>query len=180
MKRAPKTLPREEAELFKLAVADAKPLKASNRARVELPRRKPAPRPLEIDAAVEDTFSDGAFFPSPDPGEPLKFSRPGLQRSVLRELRRGRSIEAELDLHGVTVSEARKLLAQFLVECREGHLRCVRVIHGKGLRSENREGVLKASVASWLTQWSDVLAFHEAPAREGGGGAVIVLLRTSG
>jgi DNA-nicking Smr family endonuclease len=103
-----------------------------------------------------------------------------VQKQVIRELRRGRGIDAELDLHGLTVPEARRLLAQFLVEGKERGLRRVLIVHGKGARSEGGEGVLKGSVASWLAQWDDVLAFHEAPPARGGSGAVVVLLRSPG
>lgn len=179
---APKTLAPEESDLFRRAVADAKPLASENRLPLERARRKPKPRPLEHDTESYDTLSD--YVPASaarEPGEPVNFARPGLQRQVLRQLRRGgRAVEAELDLHGTTVGEARSLLVAFLVDSRERGLRCVRVIHGKGLRSENREGVLKTSVVSWLMQWEDVLAFTQAPDREGGAGAVNVLLRSGG
>jgi len=172
--------PPNEAELFRRAVADATPLQPDNRVRLTEARRKPKPQPLEHDPARYDTLSD--HIPGDAtraPGEPLKFSRPGLQKPTLRQLRRGRSYDSTLDLHGLTTAEARQLLAAFLVESRAQDLRRVLIIHGKGLRSESGEGVLKTSVASWLMQWEDVLAFHEAPAASGGGGAVVVLLRSA-
>ena len=83
----------------------------------------------------------------------------------------------ELDLHGLTVEEARPALGEFLARCVRRGLRCVRVIHGKGLRSRNREPVLKRRVAGWLMHREDVLAFCQARGPDGGGGAVVVLLR---
>jgi DNA-nicking Smr family endonuclease len=112
-------------------------------------------------------------------GEELQFLRPGLPRLTLRQLRRGRwVIQDEIDLHGLTTAEARPLVAHFLNHCRRAGLRCVRVIHGKGLRSRNREPVLKAKVARWLMQREEVLAFCQARPTEGGAGAVVVLLST--
>jgi DNA-nicking Smr family endonuclease len=166
----------DEAELFRRAVEGAKPLEPLNRADAARPARKPKPRPLDHDPHVYGTLSDVVAMPR-EPGEPLSFARPGMQKE-LRELRRGRGVESELDLHGLTIAQARELLVRFLVECREHGIRRVRIIHGKGLGSETGEGVLKASVASWLAQWNDVLAFAEAPLRQGGGGAVIVLLKS--
>ena len=96
----------------------------------------------------------------------------------MRQLRRGHwVIQDELDLHGLTTAQARPLLVEFLNDCRRAGFRCVRIVHGKGLRSKNREPVLKGKVAGWLMQRDEVLAFCQARPTEGGGGAVIVLLR---
>ena len=86
-------------------------------------------------------------------------------------------MRAELDLHRLTTEGARDALADFLFEARQRGDRCVRVIHGKGLTSPNREPVLKGKVRKWLAHWDDVLAYCEAPRHAGGGGAVLVLLR---
>ena len=86
-------------------------------------------------------------------------------------------MQGELDLHGLTSDEAHDALADFLVDARGRGLRCVRVIHGKGLSSPNREPVLKGKVRRWLSQWDEVLAYCEAPRHGGGGGAVLVLLK---
>lgn len=111
-------------------------------------------------------------------GGALSFVRAGLQRQVLRRLRRGgTAVEDELDLHGLTVAQARLLLLSFLDESRGRDVRTVRIIHGKGMRSENREAVLKGKVAGWLMQREDVLAFTQARASDGGSGAVVVLLK---
>jgi len=86
-------------------------------------------------------------------------------------------VQSELDLHGLTSIAARDTLADFLVEARQRGYRCVRVIHGKGLTSPNREPVLKGKVRKWLAQWGDVLAYTEAPQHAGGSGAVLILVR---
>jgi DNA-nicking Smr family endonuclease len=168
-----------EDPVFRKAVAGVTPLGSSNKAALDKPLPHPRVRDRASDAMLVDDLSDAVPF-SREPGEPLKFARPGVQRQSLRELRRGGSrIEAEIDLHGLTSSEARPLLVSFLERCRAKGARRVRVIHGKGLRSATGEGVLKGLVASWLAQRSEVLAFHEAKPADGGSGAVVVLLRGS-
>jgi DNA-nicking Smr family endonuclease len=86
-------------------------------------------------------------------------------------------VQSVIDLHGHTIDEAHDALADFLDDARAHGYRCVRVIHGKGLTSPNREPVLKGKVRGWLTRWNDVLAYCEAPTHGGGSGAVVVLLR---
>ena len=111
-------------------------------------------------------------------GDELKFLRDGLASDTLRKLRRGHwLIQNELDLHGMIVAEARPALVAFLNECLHDGLRCVRIIHGKGLGSKNGEPVLKRKVCGWLMQRDEILAFCQARRTEGGGGAVVVLLR---
>jgi DNA-nicking Smr family endonuclease len=125
--------------------------------------REPAPNSWEIGQELE--------------GEQT-FLRRGLGTDVLSGLRRGRwVVQSEIDLHGMTAVEAHDALADFLDAARGRGLRCVRVIHGKGLTSPNREPVLKGKVRRWLAHWDDVLAYCEAPRHAGGGGAVVVLLR---
>jgi DNA-nicking Smr family endonuclease len=85
-------------------------------------------------------------------------------------------IQDELDLHGLIVPDARAILAEFLASCARRGLRCVRIIHGKGLRSRNGQPVLKQKVAKWLMQRDDVLAYCQARPVDGGGGAAVVLL----
>ena len=111
-------------------------------------------------------------------GEEIAFRRPGLAEKTFRKLRRGRfSIEAEADLHGLTVNQAKQLLRDFICESAQRGLGCIRVIHGKGLGSGPGGPVLKGNVQRWLMQWDEVLAFVTARARDGGSGAVYVLLR---
>ncbi len=113
-------------------------------------------------------------------GEELSFVRPGLSRQILRRLRRGEWVsQAELDLHGLTKLEAKIELVNFLFGCGRRGIRCIRIIHGKGLRSKNREPVLKLHVRHWLMQRDEVLAFVQARPVDGGGGAVMVLLKSS-
>ena len=106
------------------------------------------------------------------------YLRAGIGTDVLSKLRRGHwKVQAEIDLHGHDSEEARDALADFLAEARSAGMRCVRVIHGKGLTSPNREPVLKGKVRRWLARRDEVLAYCEAPQHAGGGGAVLVLLQ---
>ena len=108
----------------------------------------------------------------------LSFCRPGIGPDVLRKLRRGEwSIQAALDLHGHRVDEAREETAQFLRDAVKRGLRCVRIVHGKGLGSKDRVPVLRDKVRRWLVQRDEVIAFCQARPAEGGAGALVVLLR---
>ena len=108
----------------------------------------------------------------------LSFCRPGIGPDVLRKLRRGEwSIQAALDLHGHRVEEAREETALFLREAVKRGLRCVRIVHGKGLGSKDRVPVLRDKVRRWLVQRDEVIAFCQARPAEGGAGALVVLLR---
>ncbi len=131
-----------------------------------------------IEQKLNTTFSD--YFEPRTIGseESLSFRRSGIQHRLFSRLRSGHlQIEAELDLHGMTVAVAHHALAQFLQDCRQDYLRCVRIIHGKGWSSKNQTPVLKTKLNSWLQQDDDVLAFCSTPAEDGGTGAVYVLLR---
>jgi DNA-nicking Smr family endonuclease len=110
--------------------------------------------------------------------EHLSFRRPGVGPDVVRRLRQGQwSIQAQIDLHGQRTDEARESLGRFIREAHRHGLRCVRVVHGKGLGSPGKTPVLKGKVHSWLAQKSEVMAFVQARPAEGGAGALVVLLR---
>jgi len=166
------------------AFADVTRLPPRNRAQATRARPTPSPR-LRIEderAALELSKYGAEPAHAWDIGQELEgeqtFLRPGLGSDILSKLRRGHwVVQGVIDLHGMTVDEARDALADFLLDARNRGLRCVRVIHGKGLTSPNREPVLKGKVRRWLAQWDDVLAYCEAARHAGGAGAVIVLLR---
>ena len=110
-------------------------------------------------------------------GDTLAYRRDSLPPQVYQRLKRGRfSAQDELDLHGATMAQAESLLRQFLAEAHAHEFGCVRIIHGKGRREEGAMPVLKNLVDRMLRQRGDVLAFHSAPAAQGGTGAVLVLL----
>lgn len=150
--------------------------------RVSPAPRRPSPHPRFTEADEAEVMAHLLDHPL-DPemlesGEELYFHRPGVQRRVMRKLRRGQyRIDGELDLHGMTVPMARQALSEFLANCRSRDLRCVRIIHGKGLRSNARGPVLKAKADAWLRRREDVLAYCSTPPNDGGTGAVYVLLR---
>ncbi len=168
-----------EIELFREAVGPVRPLKVE---RVLPDRPRPTPRPLMTERQEREVMEQIMDFGPDDleleSGEELLFRRPGLQHAVIRKLRRGQyRIEAELDLHGQTVEQARGALAAFLQHCRRHGFGCVRIIHGKGKSSPGRRPVLKAKVGKWLRQRNEVLGYCSARAVEGGTGALLVLLR---
>ena len=110
--------------------------------------------------------------------ELLSYRRPGLGGDVVRKLREGRwSIQRAIDLHGLRTDEAREALGRFIRESHQQGLRCVRVVHGKGLGSPGRTPVLKGRVLRWLVQKKEVMAFVQARPAEGGAGALVVLLK---
>ncbi len=171
-----------DGDLFENLFADVTRLPEP--ARVVHPRSAPKPIALQRQrderAALADSLSDHITWDvGTETGEELVYLRNGLSHQTIKKLRRGHwVIQDELDLHGLTSVEARALLVQFLNECLRNGSRCVRIIHGKGLRSRNREPVLKTKVANWLIQRDEVLAFCQARQVDGGGGAVIVLLKS--
>lgn len=171
----------EDREMFRASVANVTPLPKRDKAELERPRPRPVPaqRLRDDHAVLQDSLSDHIPWDTGlETGEELAFLRNGIPAQTLRKLRRGHwVIQDELDLHGLNTLEAKALLVGFLGHCAQHGLRCVRIIHGKGLRSKNREPVLKQKVANWLMQRDEILAFCQARRTEGGGGAVVVLLK---
>lgn len=171
---------KDDLELFREAVKDARPLKHE---RVLLRPKPPAPTPQQLwrdeRQALLDSLSDD-YIPAHEleSGEELLYLREGHSPDILRKLRRGHwVIQAQLDLHGLVASEARLSVAEFLLHCKKNGLRCVRIIHGKGHGSKNREPVLKQRLRSWLMQRDEVIAYCQAREVDGGSGAVVVLLK---
>jgi DNA-nicking Smr family endonuclease len=173
----------EDAELFRKQLADAIPLKAKPRAAIQ--RRRPDPIPLQTQASEIAVLGE-LLAPLADDesgletGEELRYLREGLGTDVLRKLRRGHWVlQGELDLHGMTRAEAHAAVAGFLAHALKQGWRCLRIVHGKGLGSKNREPVLKAQLGRWLSRKDEVLAYCQARRHDGGSGAVAVLLRAS-
>jgi DNA-nicking Smr family endonuclease len=170
-----------ERNVFREAVPDAVPLRPTGRVDPTPLPVPPVARQFEHDElrALAESLSDEIDIERLlDTDDKLSFRRPGIGADVVRQLRRGRwVIQRQMDLHGLRTDEAREALAGFLAECVRREIRCVRIIHGKGLGSVNREPVLKGKVLRWLTQRDDVIAFCQAGPMDGGGGAVLVLLR---
>lgn len=170
----------DKDDIFRRAVAGAKPLR--KKARAEPPSKKPKPKARFSKADDRQVLKESLENDIDDlergSGESLRFQRPGVSRTTMRMLSRGSyAIQAEIDLHGMTVAEAKPRLAGLVERCAADGRHCIRVVHGKGLGSGDRGPVLKNSVNRWLRQWDSVLAFVSARQVDGGTGAVYVLLR---
>ena len=165
---------------FRAAIGNVRRLH-HNQADVSPP--EPPPKALKLyedeQQVLQDFLSDPVRATDLQPGDELRFLRPGLSRRVFRNLKRGRyKIQDELDLHGLIAREARQRVAAFLTSARSEEHLCVRIVHGKGKRSSTAQGpVLKGLLDHWLRQRDDVLAFCSAPPADGGTGAVYVLLK---
>ena len=163
---------------FRRAVADAQPLKARPKV---VQQRRPAPVPRQRlrdeRAVLDESLGPVSLDDALDSGNELTYLAEGLQRDVLRKLRRGFwVVEDELDLHGMNRHVAAVSVAEFLKTAKKRRLGCVRIVHGKGRGSHNREPVLKGLLRKWLLR-EEVLGFSQAPAAQGGAGAVLVLLK---
>lgn len=168
---------KNDREAFAEAVRDVKPLDHEPRVTRTRPqpsavaRHSRAARQRTLEASLETASVEFA-------GDEVAFRRPAIDERTFSRLRAGRfSIEAEIDLHGMTRLEAEAALKAFIADAAEHGLGCVRVIHGKGSRSGPGGPVLKAQVAEWLTRWEEVLAVSSAQPRHGGTGAVYVLVK---
>ncbi|AEJ03070.1 Smr protein/MutS2 [Nitrosomonas sp. Is79A3] len=171
----------DEMALFYAAMRDVSPLPATDKLAPSGPKIPPIPRKknTQEQAPAEDALSDHIAMEI-EAGDEWSYLRPGMSRQTLRRLRRGYwGIQDNLDLHGFTRDEARQELSAFLDACVLEKYRCVRVIHGKGLSSKNREPVLKIRIGNWLMQRADVLAFCQAKPEDGGGGAILILLKVN-
>lgn len=172
-----------EARVFLDALGDVTPLNVAPRVAPEL--KKPEPRAAQFErderAALWQTLSDDMDIERLlDTDASLSYRRPGIGEDVTRKLRKGFwVIQDQIDLHGLRVDEAREAIAQFFLQADKRSLRCLRIIHGKGLGSINKEPVLKAKVLRWLVQRDEVIAFCQARPNDGGAGALIVLLNAS-
>lgn len=171
-----------DSDEFRRAIPDARPLKVKDR----VPETKPKPQPrarfskadeLEV---LRESLRDDIDTLEHGYGAALRFHRASVGRRTMRKLARGGySVQDEIDLHGMTIAEAKPRLADFIQYSVISGKLCVRVVHGKGLGSGNRGPVLKNAVNRWLRQWDSVLAFVSTPQIDGGTGAVYVLLQRS-
>ena len=169
----------DDVQLFRRLMRDARPLEAEERA----PAAKRQPRPIarfarrdEADVLRESLSADIDTIETNN-ADSLRFHRSHVGKRTLRKLSRGRfAVQAEIDLHGMTLAEAEPRLRDFIeYSILSGHL-CVRIIHGKGRGSGERGPVLKTAVSRWLRRWNKVLAFVSARQVDGGTGAIYVLL----
>jgi len=178
LEAAVRKVAKDDIETFRDAVRDVAPSPPTNR--IE-PSRAAAPpiaaKRREDERAVLAELARGGFDDDAEIEGDESYLRPGLPHNILRKLRRTHwVIQDHLDLHGLSADEATLATAQFLAQSKRHGLRCVRIVHGKGLRSVGREPVLKRRIRRLLTRRDEVLAFAEPRSSEGGGGAVVVLL----
>jgi len=169
-----------ESNLFKQAAGSVQPLTEKHRNPL---KKEPAALPAMqyqrdqkavLKESISDEFDVGTLL---DADDLLSFRRPGIGTDVTRKLRRGDwTIQRQIDLHGLRRDEAREQLSFFIREAHKQGIRCVRVVHGKGLGSPGKTPVLKSRVHSWLAQKQEVLAFVQAKPADGGAGALVVLL----
>lgn len=178
----------EERELFRASIGETRPLKKSSLTPSERPKSSLKKSPLlkilrqeEIEAQLRDdlcTFADDERIDPLQSDQSLLYKVSGLQHQTLVELQHGKiPVQATLDLHGLTSEEAHLSLHRFLSRVYAKHLRCVRIIHGKGTRHVEGPPILKNKVNQWLRRYDKVLAFCSATPAQGGQGAVYVLLR---
>ena len=159
----------DDATLFRDSIGNVKPV-STRRQRLESAAPKPRARFSRQDdqAVLIESMTDGPDSAAMETGEELVFHRPNVGRKIMRQLRRGNYVvQAEIDLHGLTAGEAQAELHDFIKECSGQGLKCIRVVQGP---------ILKAGVNRWLTHWQEVTAFCSAQPRDGGTGAVYVLL----
>ena len=173
-----------EQDLFKRAVGAVKPILAKPRVSLQSEPSPPiASQQIKDDqSALRESLSDEFDVASLlDTDDALSFRRPGIGTDITKKLRKGDwSVQAQVDLHGLRREQAREHLSAFLKDSIKNGLRCIRVIHGKGLGSPGKTPVLKAKVQSWLVQKDEILAFVQAKPTQGGAGALIVLLKGRG
>jgi DNA-nicking Smr family endonuclease len=173
-----------EANLFARAVGVVQRMPLHDQASISPPAPAPVATQRQKDeaAVLRDALSDGFDVSTLlDTDDALSFRRPGIGIDVTQKLRKGGwSIQREIDLHGLRSDEARVALAEFIRIAHRQGLRCLRVVHGKGLGSPGKTSVLKPKVHSWLIQKNQVMAFVQAKPAEGGAGALLVLLKPGG
>ena len=170
----------DDSEAFRKAMSGAKPLKTDDRVPASNPKPKPRAKFSRADesAALAERLEDDFDTIEHHSGGALRFHRQHVGRRTLRKLARGGySVQSEIDLHGMTLAEAKPRLRDFIQYSAERGYLCVRVVHGKGLGSGERGPVLKSAVNFWLRTWDNVIAFVSTRQVDGGTGAVYVLLQ---
>lgn len=188
MKKTPPSKPGnispEDAALFRAAVGTVRPLPEQSRITPRPALRKPLFVEAATKPAIPDTLPEGSqakgFSDFAAHDAPEEYLSDGLSRMTLRKLKRGNwPIQDSLDLHGNNSDAARRLLQEFLHEAMQRELRCVLVIHGKGLNSREGGAVLRKLARHWLTQHTRVLGYCDAQPKDGGSGAALVLLKAN-
>jgi DNA-nicking Smr family endonuclease len=168
----------DEKKTFQDAMKGVKPYTYTKRTETPTPPRKSIQKKAAFESLTEKELplSDHEYLSPLGSEDALSFSRPGIQYKILRKFRMGQyNVEAILDLHRQTTEEARTALSHFIVKCKQKGVRHVLIIHGKGRM--NTKPILKNKLNHWLREIDDVLAFCSATPKDGGRGALYVLLR---
>ena len=154
-----------DADAFELEMADVVRLEPDPRGRVRsVPRISAPPAAVSSDDHVE--------------GSDESFAAPGVDRREIRKLKRGDYAAGDLcDLHGLRAADACASAGRFIESSHHRRHRCVCIVHGRGLHSEEKASILRARVRAFLRSHRAVLAYADAPRSDGGAGAVYVLLR---
>ncbi|WP_101759206.1 DNA endonuclease SmrA [Oceanicoccus sp. KOV_DT_Chl] len=174
-----------EDDIFLQEMGDVKPLQVEKK--VNLNRNTASGLAVQArrEAATQSLEKDSNHLASDyvdllAPYDPLEFKRPGLQHGVFKKLKQGKyPAEARLDLHRMTVEDARQAVFQFIKESMSYDLRSLIIVHGKGSHSQSEAALLKSYVNKWLPDLDEVQAYNSAQPQHGGLGAVYVLLRKS-
>ncbi len=175
----------DDSELFRAFVGEIEPLKQTALKQIKpTPKNTPGLVERRRAAQVSDEKAGNylarqEFIALVKPWDLLSFKRDGVQLGVFRHFKRGRyNIDASIDLHGRTVTQARQEVFEFIQSCTEQNIRCAVITHGKGLHRDP-PALLKSCVNHWLQQMHEVLAFHSSIVQHGGSGSSYVLLRKS-
>lgn len=171
-------------ELFLQQMKNVKPIKveptvaldAGLKDKLNAEKRRQA---ATAELAKDKNFLSGEYIEPVDPLAVIEFKRDGVQNGVYRNLRLGKyQIDARLDLHHMTVEQARAAVFQFIKDCMTHDIRCALITHGKG-EGRDQPAQLKSCLNHWLPQFEQILAFHSAQKQHGWVGATYVLLRKS-
>ena len=171
----------EDKKLFQEAVKNVKPLKIKSKTiEVSVSKPKPIAKKLIEDEkkVLLDSISDDYIYDNIESEDGLLYLRHGHSPDILNKLKKGYwVVQGSIDLHGMISKEAKSYIVDYIQDCKKRHIRCIRIIHGKGIGSKNKEPVLRNKVKNGLVQKDEVIAYAQAPRHDGGSGAVVVLLK---
>jgi len=169
-----------QSDIFQQAIKGVRPMKND---RIDLYANPENSCPFKDknnydDAAIQLNISDQSETRDVSGEEFIFFARSGLQFKTQKQLRQGKiPVEDHLDLHGFSIEEARESLLEFIDFAQKQQIRCIRLVHGKGYRADTSRPVLKNMINRWLRQHPAILGFSSAQARDGGTGAIYILLK---
>lgn len=178
---AKKTLTSDDSQLFRQTIGNVRTVDSDKVLLTTGNKPKPYPKRPEVNVEGHLILPESSVdVEKVGIEDSMSFLNTGLQHKVLKKLRQGYfGLDAEIDLHGLSSEEAKRQLLNFLHYCVEDGCRCVHIVHGKGHRSPDNYPILKNNLNLWLRQHKDVQAFCSASPKNGGTGAVVVLLQLS-